>query len=324
MSVVDRVRAAASGAERRAADIDPSRLLGALAVIQLLLTVVAGLAIGRSGSIGITVVEVGFLMPVALVVVYETGRRLGGRSFALWAAVVWIALPYAGLVYANHSFRHDYAHGFLRRVLGLAYDRGAVAMVCFAVAGFFALRAIEAPRRIDLGATVAAAAVGASFAPRAALAALAPLLGLLLARRVKEAVRIAVPLLILLGAVGGAVAVGLISGPFVRFGLHAPAETLSSLSEKFWSGRVLEWLAIAGVVGAMRGNRAAGVMLGFAAGAAFMSVHGETVPEARNAALLYALLPAWPAVALTVASVPLLWPRRRRLAQPARRIAVES
>jgi hypothetical protein len=85
---------------------------------------------------------------------------------------------------------------------------------------------------------------------------------------------------------------------------------LKTLSENFWSGRVIEWLAIAGVVGALRGNRAAGAMVGLAVLAAFLSLPAELTPVARNLTLLRGLLPVWPAVTLALASIPLLLPRR--------------
>jgi hypothetical protein len=86
---------------------------------------------------------------------------------------------------------------------------------------------------------------------------------------------------------------------------------------------VLEWLAIAGVAGAIRGNRAGGAMTGFAFLAAFFSLRLEARPAARNLELLHALLPAWPVVVLAVASLPLLWPRLHAMDHPVARPPTE-
>jgi hypothetical protein len=207
--------------------------------------------------------------------------------------------------------RHDYAHRFLTHVLGLADDPRFPAMVAFLGAVLFTLRAIETALSVDAAIAVASAALGAAFAPRAALVAIVPVVGLALGGRRRNAIVAAATLVILLAAVGSAVAAGLLSHPFANVGVDGPGSTLSSLSENFWSGRVLEWLAIAGVVGAVRGRRTAGAMLGVALLAAFFSLRGETLPIAKNLSLLQALLPVWPAVSLAVASVVLLVPRGR-------------
>jgi hypothetical protein len=311
-------RTIVSAAARWVADVPPRTLLVSLACVQWLLVAVTARAVGHAGSIAIVVPQVVVLLPLALVLVYGIARRLGGRLFAAWAAAVWIVLPYAGLVYANPSLRHDYAHRFLPHLLGLADDPKFPAMVAFLAAMLFALRAVEGARNIDAAIAVAAAAVGSAFVPREALVALAPLVALALGGKIRHAILAAAALAILLAGVAGAVAADLLSAPFAHVGIQAPADTLTSLSENFWSGRVLEWLAIAGVVGAIRGRRAAGAMLGIAMLAAFVSLKGvpsslptPLVPLARNVSLLQALLPAWPAFTLAVASLPLLVPRRK-------------
>ena len=288
----------------------PTRtLVAVLACVQWLLTVVIALTNGHDGSLLIVIPQVVILLPLSLALVHGTALRLGGRAFAAWAAALWVVLPYAGIAYANPSLRHDYAHRFLPHVLGLADDPRFPGMVAFLAAVFFALRAIETGLWVDVAAAVAGAGLGAAFVPRAALVAVAPLVGLAVGGRTRRAIPAAAALAILLAVVGAAVAAGLLSSPFAHVGIHGPADTLSSLSENFWSGRVLEWLAIAGVAGAIRGSRAAGATIGVAVLAAFVSLQSEVAPAARNLSLLHALLPVWPAVTLAVASLPLLVPR---------------
>ena len=299
------------GILRRVSAVPSWALVVALACVQWILVAVTAFVVGHDGSLLIVVPQVVVLLPVASLLIYRTALRLGGRTFAAWAAALWVVLPYAGIVYANPSFRHDYAHRFLPHLLGLADDPRFAGMVAFLAASFFALRAIDTGLKLDLALAVAGAGLGAAFVPRAALVALAPAVGLALGGEIRRAVTVGAVLAILLACVGGAVAAGLLSSPFAHVGIHGPANALASLSENFWSGRVIEWLAIAGVAGALRGRRTAGAVIGVGLLAAFLSLHGEKLPAARNLSLLHALLPVWPAVTLAIASLPLLVPHKR-------------
>jgi hypothetical protein len=281
----------------------------ALVVIQWLVIAAVAAEVGHSSTLWIVIPQVVVLMPLTLVLVVEAARRFGPPTFAAWAGMVWIALPFVGVPYANRSFRHEYSHEFLPRLLGLADDPRTPAMACLAAALLFTIRAVETNRRRDVGIAVVAGAACAALAPPVALVALVPIVGLAVGGRRRAALESAVALVVLGAALWAGVAAGPLSGPFVHVDFHAAGRTLSSLSEDFWSGRVLEWLAIAGVAGAIRGNRSGGAMTGFAFLAAFFSLRLEARPAARNLELLHALLPAWPVVVLAVASLPLLWPR---------------
>ena len=195
--------------------------------------------------------------PLALVLVYATALRLGGRVFAAWAPVVWVVLPFVVLAYATPSLRHDYAQRFLPHVLGLADDPRFPAMVAFLAAVYFdASRSRDRRMRTDVAIAVASAGIGAAFAPRAALVAVAPVAGLAVAgRRLRRRRRRHSQCC--LGVVAAP------SPPAARGAVRAcrcarAGHALATLSENFWSGRVLEWLAIAGIAGALRGGRAAG------------------------------------------------------------------
>ncbi|HEX7525437.1 MAG TPA: hypothetical protein VF327_03970 [Gaiellaceae bacterium] len=318
------VRTIVESGLRRLADATPRTVVAELVCVQWVLAGVTASVVGNDGSIWIAIPQVVVVLPLVLVLLYATALRLGGRVFAAWAAAAWIALPYAGLVYANPSFRHDYAHLFLPHVLGLADDSRFLALVAFLAALYFTLRAIETALSVDVAIAVATAALGAALVPRAALVAAAPVVGLALGGRRRNAILAAAALAVLVAGAGGAVAAGLLSSPFANIGVTGPGNVLSTLSENFWSGRVLEWLGIAGVAGALRGRLTAGAMIGVALLAAFLSLHGEHVPVARNLSLLHALLPVWPSVTLAVASVPLLVPRRRPVARPGVTAAAEG
>jgi hypothetical protein len=318
------LRSALERTSRRVAEVPPRALLVALACIQWLLVVAVAVAIGRDGSLWIVVPQVLVLMPLLLLLIYETARRLGGPLFAAWAAFVWIALPYAGLAYANPSLRHGYAHQFLPRVLGLADDPRFLAMVAFLAAIFFTMRALETGASVDVAIAVVTAALGAAFAPRAALVALVPAVGLAVGGSKRHAIAAAAALAVLLACVGIAVDTGLLATPFAHLETRGPANTLASLSENFWSGRVLEWLAIAGVAGALRGRRPVGAMIGVALVATLFSLQTGPTPLESNLALLHALVPVWAAVALAIASIPLLVPRKQTAGGPQARTEAES
>jgi hypothetical protein len=306
---VVRPAAVAESVSRQLASIPTRPLLCVLAIMQWLAAIVVGFSVGRAGPLAVVIPQVVILVPLVLVVVYGTALQLGGRVFAVWAAAVWMVLPYAALAYATPSLRDDYEHRFLPHLLGLSDDPRFPAMVALSAAIFFVLRALETARLLDTAIAASSAAVGAAFAPRAALVALAPVVGLAVAGKRRLTLVAGVLLAVLLAIVGIVVAVGPLSPPFAHVDAHALGEALATLRENFWSGRVLEWVAIAGVVGAIRGNRACGLMVAVSLLAALFSVQAEAIPVERNLALLRALLPVWPGVALAVASIPLLLPR---------------
>jgi len=296
----------------RRLDAAPRRaILVPLAALQWALVLAVALTVGHEGSTAATVVQVLVLLPVALVLVYETSSRLWSRVYAAGAALVWVVLPYVGLLYSNRSFRHTYAHGFLVHVVGLAADARFVAMVAFLAAALLTVRALETDAMLDAAAAVGAAAVGAAFAPRAAVVAIAPVAALAIGRRTRLAATAAVLSAASLAVVAAAVAAGWLASPFAAFSVGAAADALAPLGENFWSGRLLEWLALAGIVAMLRTRRVAGTVLGviFLAGSLSLPAAGTATSAARNLSLLETMLPVWGAFALLVAAIPRLLPR---------------
>jgi hypothetical protein len=299
---VRRARAAAAAAGARVERIPVPFVLGALAVVQWALTAVVAVRVGYSGSLALVVLEVVFLLPLSLVLVHAMAGRLGGRVFAAWSALVWVVLPYAGLLYANRSFRHTYAHDFLPRILGLTPDARTVAMVALLGAAVLALRAIERGALLDVAGSLAGAGIAAALTPRAALVALAPVVALAVGGRLAHATAIA-------WVLAAALAIVTLAGsPFAHADLGYASDALASLSESFWSGRVLQWLVLAGLVGIFRRRPAVAALLAVWFLAAFLSIETNAVAADRNLLLLHGLVPAWPALALLVAALPLLAP----------------
>jgi 4-amino-4-deoxy-L-arabinose transferase-like glycosyltransferase len=304
-----RVRSALERAGRRVSMFPRRTVVLSLVALQWLLVLVVALDVGHHGSIAIVIPQVVLLVPLALVLVYEIARRLGGPLFAAWAGLAWIVLPYALLAYATPSLRTLYAHQLLPQLLGLSDDPRFAAMVAFGGAVYLALRALDTGSAVDVWATVAAAGLGSALAPREALVAVAPVVGLALRGRWRPALLATIALAAILVAVGFAVSVDLLNGPFARFGYTDPHGTLGGLRETFWSGRVMEWLGLAGIVAAIRARPAAGVIVAGCFLAAVASIGRGHTPVDANLELLQSLLPAWVAVTLVVAAIPLLAPR---------------
>jgi 4-amino-4-deoxy-L-arabinose transferase-like glycosyltransferase len=305
-----RARSAIDVLAHRLAAAQPYRVVFPLVVLQWLLAGILALRVGHEGSLAIVVPQVAVLLPLALVLIYEVALRIRGRLFAAWAALVWVVLPYAGLAYATPSLRHAYAHQFLPSLLGLTDDPRFAAMLAFLAAAYFTLRALEGGAAPAVAASVAAAAAGSAFAPRAALVAVAPVVALALGGKRRHALVAAIALLALLSCVAVAVSAGWLSPPFGELSIATPRGALASLRENFWSGRVLEWLAIAGIVGVLRTRLLVGVIVTLAFLAAFLSIARGENPAAGNLALLRDLEPAWFAVTLLISSIPLLVPGR--------------
>ena len=100
--------------------------------------------------------------------------------------------------------------------------------------------------------------------------------------------------------------------PVPDLSLNTFKANMAGLREYFWSHRLLQWIPIAGVVAVARRSPPAAVALGCWLGGYVIF---------RAAQLFRALLPAFPAYVLLVASLPLLVPtlaaRLGPLARPA-------
>jgi 4-amino-4-deoxy-L-arabinose transferase-like glycosyltransferase len=312
-----RVRAVLSHGAHRIATVPPVRIMAPLVALQWLLALIVALDVGHHGSLWIVIPQVVVLLPLALVLVYAIALRLGGRLFAAWATVVWVALPYALRVYATPSLRTVYTHQFLPQLLGLSDDPRFAAMVAFAGAVYLTVRSLETGTAMHVGGALAAASAGSALAPREALVALGPAVGLALGRSRRRSLVAVLALGVLLGAVAAVVGGGLIDAPFARIGLADPKAVLGSLRENFWSGRVMEWLGVAGIAGALRGRLATGSILSVCFLAALLSVTRAPTLVVTNLGLLESLLPAWFAVTLLVAAIPLLVPHARTPSMPA-------
>ncbi|MDX6472159.1 MAG: hypothetical protein QOK22_975 [Gaiellaceae bacterium] len=289
----------------------------------------------------ITILQFAILVPAALLAMYGIGERLGGRLFGYWLAALWVAVPFIGIEYTNPGYHQRFTEVTLPQALGLTGMADFPSTAMLIVSAYFVLRAIQGGTRVD---AVLAGLVGGfaiAIKPSSALylggvalaylwtrhrraaalfvAGLAPTLVMLavwkwrgygylplLQSGAGETVRLA-------AGVNASAPVGIAGlGKYVSLDWHHLHIQLLAIREHFWSARLVEWFAIAGVIGLARRSRPAALLFGgwfFA----FVVVKG-TFAQASidDSSLLRLLMPAGPAFVVLLASLPLLLPRMPR------------
>lgn len=280
------------------------------------------------------------LMPIAFFCAYGIGERIGGRLFGYWTAALWIVVPLIGIKYADAGYHQRYTELLLPQSYGLSVMSDFPSMVALAAAAYFTLRAAQDDAPIDaiLAGLLAGVALGIkpSNAPFLAGAGLALLVakrwrgilafGLGLAPSVvalavwKARGEGQVPLFsnaaqanrLALGAHQPLLGVGGLNlHKYIGFDWHwFTVQQLDSLRDHFWSVRVLEWLAIGGMIGLLRRSRPAGLLFG---GWLFATIfvkwgstsHGSTVD---NSDILRQTIFTIPAALMLISGVLLLFP----------------
>jgi hypothetical protein len=277
------------------------------------------------------------LLPVALLAMYGIGARLGGRVFGYWVTLLWVLLPYFGIVYALHGYHQKYTELTLPQVLGLGAMSDFPSVVALMVAAYLCLRAIDELRWH--WAAAAGFGVGCTIAikPSNTVFVIAPLLLFAIYRRralVPGFLGSLPPLIVLtFWKVRGygnlpafahagpvrrvALGSGGIFGPFDKYTggnswtqLH---NNLLQLREWFWSDRLLEFAVVGGLIVLLVRNRRAGIFVGvwfFA----FLLLKGTYLnSRVEDATFWRLMLPAFPAFVLLLASIPAAFPGVRFL-----------
>jgi hypothetical protein len=276
------------------------------------------------------------LLPVALLCVYGIAARIGGRLFGYWAAGLWIALPYFGVLFVEPGYHQKYTELTLPHLLGLTAMSDFPSMVGLLLSAYLCMRALESGRWITMGAAGFAAAYAIAVKPSSSIFLFAPAI-LLLATRWRAILPFALGLapalatLALwkyrgLGHLGAAdteqlrLAGGIddflrrIHDPDVNSWRHFD-QNIAALREHFWVARVLEWLPFAGAIALLARSRR-GFLLVVPWFAAFLAIKGSYFEaQMDDASFFRILLPAFPAFLLLIASIPLLFPGVR--ARPA-------
>lgn len=256
------------------------------------------------------------LVPAALGAAVWLGSVVGGRAIGLLSAALLALVPSFGLVYALSGYRDVYEEAVLPEALGLAaggrFPAGALSLV----AGALAVRALGAGdvRREAVLAGLAAGAAALAH-PSGALVLVGVGLAFAVAWRPVEGGLLA------LGALPGVAAAAAVYGLSLEVSWAAFTASMTALREYLWSNRLLQWLPLAGAIGAARGSLPVAALLAGWFGA-FAFVYGASPGlSVADGSYLAAFVPALPAFCLLVASIPLLVPslprRLERLRAPA-------
>ena len=279
------------------------------------------------------------LLPLSLVCMYGIGARIAGRAFGYLAALLWIVVPYFGIVFVEVGYHQKYTELTLPQVLGLTSVPDFPSMVALIVSAYLCLRALDSSRWEIAALAGLAAGYSIAIKPSNSIFLVAPALLLVVEQRralLAFAAGLAPSLLALalwkyrgLGELAAAPGepVRLASGPggLLRR-IHQPKlnswnhlhQVLLGFREHFWIPRVIEWLPIGGLVALLARSRR-GVLLIGAWFVVYLLAKGTYIPASiDDASFFRIMLPSFPAYVLLAASVVLLVPGARARPAPTR------
>jgi hypothetical protein len=285
----------------------------------------------------IVLLNVLVLMPVAVFALYGIAARIGGRLFGYWTLLLWIALPFVGILYTNPGYHQRYTELLLPQAFGLTAMADFPTTVATIVAVYFCARALldEQPQLVDGLAAGAAAGVAIAIKPSTSIFLAGPALafayrrrfqlaGAMLAGLAPAVVALAVwkarglgyvPLISSAGPqpVDGVAAAAPLAGLNLGEYLHkldwsSFLRNLDLIREHFWSVRLIEWLVFAGLIGIGRRSRTALLLVGGWFGA-FVVVKGSYANASiEDGSFFRVMMPSYPAFVLLIAFIPLLLP----------------
>jgi hypothetical protein len=278
----------------------------------------------------IVVLQLLVLGPVALGCVYGVASHIGGRLLGYWAALLWVAAPFAAIPLFVDRYHEKWTEQFLPQALGLTAMPDFPSMVLVLVAALLVVRTLADPRWTDalLAGLVAGAAGG--LKPPNYLFVAGAVLAYLVARQWRAGALFLVALApsILVVAFWKDRGLGYIpalsldeaqlaSGVdlhrqvdrYIELDWDHWLEQMDQLREFFWSARLAQWAPLAGLLAVVRVHRTpiAALLAGWLG--AFILVKGFSDRADIQANTFWRLLmPAWPAYLLLFASIPLLVP----------------
>jgi hypothetical protein len=286
----------------------------------------------------IVLLNVLVLMPAAMLALYGIAARLGGRLFGYWTVVLWVGLPFFGVWYTDAGYHQKYTELFLPQAFGLTALADFPTTVATLVSVYFCVRALWTERPLLLDGVAAGVAAGAAIAikPATVLFLAGPALAFAYRRRFKLAgamIAGLTPAIITLAVwkerglghlpvlsqsaphlaghdlAAAAPLGGLSFGKYYHLlNWSHLADNIDQLREHFWSGRLIVWVVVAGLVGLARRSPTAFFLVGgwFMA---FALVKGSyAYANVVDGSFFRILMPAFPAFVLLIASVPLLLP----------------
>jgi hypothetical protein len=285
----------------------------------------------------IVVLQALVLVPLVLVLVWAVADRLYGRVYAAVAATLWAIGPVLMLWGFTGSFRPQFEQGFLApHWAGLTNMADLPSVAAVLACAWATLRAADSGRFDH--AIVAGVLGGVMIGLKPANGFFVPAVAVLLiaAWRPKVAAGWAVgvvPALVTLAlwkaqglghlpitstyasvheAAAGPLAVTVTPSRYIPFDRHNLGQELRDLMEVFWSVRLLEFLAVAGAIGAIRRIPAKGAFLTVWF-AAFCLVKGSsTLASVPSTSYFRFVEPGIPAFVLLATAVGFLWPVRGR------------
>ena len=283
------------------------------------------------------------LLPVAMLALYGLAARLGGRLFGYWTLLVWIVVPFIGVLYTDQGYHQRYTEAILPQGFGLTAMADFPTMVATVIALYFCARVVldSAPRLLD--AVAGGLAFGAAIAikPSVSLVLLGPALAFVLRRRLDTLACFVAGLvpavatlafwkerglgqLPLLGAPGarppvGVAAVAPVAGVnldkyFGQLSWQHFSRNIDLLREHFWSGHGAVWLVVAGLIAIGLRSRVALALIG-GAFLPFAVVKASYIGSVEDTSVFRILIPAFPMFVLGLASLVYLLPGTR--ARPA-------
>jgi hypothetical protein len=286
----------------------------------------------------IVLLQVGLLLPLALLCVYGIAASFGGRLLGYAAAAAWIAAPFAVIPLWDERYHERYVELFLPQALGLTGLADFPSMVALLVSAFFVVRTMRTGAASDALLAGVAAGFAAALKPANLLFLAAPALALVLARRPRAVVLFAaavapslatlalwkwlglghVPALAqpearLAGGAGLGTALppASILDPLTRYveldwsNLH---RAYIELREFFWSARLVQWLPLAGLVAVARRSIPTAGLLALWLGGFFVVKGTYELSTVSSGSIFRILMPAFPAYFVLAAAIPLLVP----------------
>ncbi|MGZ8741238.1 MAG: hypothetical protein ACXWZ8_11650, partial [Gaiellaceae bacterium] len=256
------------------------------------------------------------LLPVALLCVYSIASQIAGRIFGYFAALLWIVVPYLGILFVEPGYHQKYTELTLPQLLGLTSVPDFPATVALLVCAVFCLRAADSTGWQAAAAAGLAAGWSIAIKPSNAIFLVAPALLLIVERRralLAFGIGLAPAALTLalwkyrgLGELAAAPAesVRLASGAgdLIRR-IHSPSlnswahlhQVLNALREHFWVARVMEWLPVAGCIALLARSRRGFLLVG-SWFIVFLLVKGTYIPASvEDASFFRIMMPAFPA-----------------------------
>ena len=277
------------------------------------------------------------LLPVAILCVYGITARIGGRLLGYLAAALWVFAPFLSIPLWDHRYHAKFIEQFLPQAFGMTGMGDFPSMVALLVAGYFCIRALDTGEWLDAGLGGLAAGFAIGIKPANALFLAGPLLGFAAARRWREGGVFGaaiVPELLALalwkyrglghlpiitpapkalaagaGALsGGGLPLAVVVSRYFHFDWSRMHQNYLELREFFWSVRLLQWLPLAGFVGAARRSWPKALLLAGWIGAFIVVKGSSNAGTVESGILLRLFLPGFAPFLVFTALIPLLLP----------------